>query len=202
VIVVITDRRLAPRDEMVARLADIVAAVPDVVVQLREKDLDGGPLFELAGAIAATGARLWINDRVDVALAAGAEGVHLPERGMAIADARSIAPSLRIGCSRHAADGVLSAADAGADVVHLGPIWPTPSKSDTTALGPDALGVGTRLDRRVRLVAVGGIDSPARARQARDAGADGVAVIRAAWVGADPGAAIAAIARALEIVAA
>jgi thiamine-phosphate pyrophosphorylase len=202
VIVVITDRRLAPRDEMVARLRDIVAAVPrdQLVVQIREKDLDGGPLAVLARDAIGLGARVWVNDRLDVALAVGAEGVHLPERGMTVADVREVAGThaLRIGCSRHAADGVIAAALDLPDAIHIGPIWPTPSKDAAAVLGPSVLGVRAAIDRRVRLVAVGGIDSPDRARAAAEAGADAVAVIRAAWTGSDPGATIAAIAAAVS----
>src|SRR5215510_15243804 len=67
-------------------------AAPGVLVQVREKDLDGGPLLALVREALATGARVLVNDRVDVALAAGAHGVHLPERGLALADARALLP--------------------------------------------------------------------------------------------------------------
>jgi thiamine-phosphate pyrophosphorylase len=146
-----------------------------VVVQVREKDLDGGPLLQLVRA-AQRAAPVIVNDRVDVALAAGAFGVHLPENSFLVADARALAPRLVVGVSRHAAP-----LDADADLLHLGPIWATPSKPDVPALGEAALawphGAAT-------LVAVGGIDSPERAERAAAAGADAVAVIRAAWTGA------------------
>jgi thiamine-phosphate pyrophosphorylase len=183
-VVVITDRQLCGGEALVARLAAILDAVPrgSVRVQVREKDLDGGPLRALVGDVLAIarprGAEVWVNDRADIALVAGADGVHLPEDGLAIADARALGIR-QIGVSRHSAEGALAA--RGADVVHLGPIWATRGKPD--ALGLDALGV--RLG--VPLVAVGGIDSPERAREARAAGADAVAVIRAAWTTADPG---------------
>lgn len=176
-VVVITDRRIAdPR----AALPALLAAVPRgaVGVQVREKDLDGGALLALVREVVAIadGASVWVNDRLDVALAAGAAGVHLPERGLAIADARALA-SIRIGCSRHTRDAVLAASDA--DLVQLGPIWDVPGKGP--AIGEAALAVRRELPARVQLVAVGGIDTPARARAAAAAGADAVAVIRAAW---------------------
>jgi thiamine-phosphate pyrophosphorylase len=185
-VVAVTDRRrMVPSGAdwpavvraFAAAVERAVAGCPvgSVVVQVREKDLDGGPLLELVRA-AQPFAQVLVNDRVDVALAAGAWGAHLPERGMTVADARAIAPSLVLGVSRHAIPG-----DTGADLVQLGPIWPTPSKPGATPLGEAALawphGPAT-------LVAVGGVDSPERADAAAAAGADAVAVIRAAWSGA------------------
>ncbi len=169
-----------------AAIARAVAGCPDgrVAVQVREKDLDGGALLALVRAAQAACGVVFVNDRLDVALAAGAAGVHLPERGLAIEGVRPLAPALAIGCSRHATGGdaaaiVRQAWRAGADLVQLGPIWPTPSKPGAPALGPAALAVG----REGAVIAVGGIDSPDRAREARAAGATGVAVIRAAWAG-------------------
>ncbi len=155
-----------------------------VAVQVREKDLDGGPLLQLVRA-AQPFAPVIVNDRLDVALAADAAGVHLPERGLSIADARALAPALRIGVSRHAAPG-----DTGADLVQLGPIWPTPSKPDARPLGEVALAWPRG---QARLVAVGGIDSPERAERAAAAGADAVAIIRAAWTGASLSAVVSAV---------
>jgi thiamine-phosphate pyrophosphorylase len=145
-----------------------------VLVQVREKDLDGGPLLHLVRA-AQRFAPVVVNDRLDVALAAGARGIHLPEQGLPVTEARAFAPGLLVGVSRHAPPG-----DTGADLVHLGPIWPTPSKPTVTPLGPAALAAP---HGRAALVAVGGIDSPARAELAAASGADAVAVIRAAWTG-------------------
>lgn len=144
-----------------------------VLVQVREKDLDGGPLLQLVRA-AQPFAPVFVNDRIDVALAADAHGVHLPDRGIPLADARALAPSLLVGVSRHAAP-----LDADhPDLIHLGSIWPTPSKPDARPLGEAALAWP---HGRALLVAVGGIDSPARAQLAAASGADAVAVIRAAW---------------------
>ncbi|HEX7841019.1 MAG TPA: thiamine phosphate synthase, partial [Kofleriaceae bacterium] len=136
-VVAITDRRLmvpsgadwpAVVQAFAAAVERAVAGCPagSVAVQVREKDLDGGPLLALVRA-AQPFAPVVVNDRIDVALAANAWGAHLPERGMAVSDARAIAPSLVLGVSRHAAPS-----DTGADLVHLGPIWPTPSKPGAT----------------------------------------------------------------------
>jgi len=216
-VVAITDRRLMVPDAILAgawsvaarvfgeAVARAVAGCPagSVVVQIREKDLDGGPMLALVRA-AQPHAPIIVNDRVDLALAAGVAGVHLPERGLAIADARALAPSLVVGVSRHAfpldsspraalraADHAtidtpaLDLADAASDpgvpdLIQLGPIWPTPSKPAVPGLGEAALAWPHGL---ATLVAVGGIDSPARATAAAAAGADAVAVIRAAWTG-------------------
>jgi thiamine-phosphate pyrophosphorylase len=215
-LVLVTDRRLmglgaAPGDGDAARFGDAIARALAGVeagsawVQVREKDLGGRALAALVraaiAAAAARGAPVIVNDRVDVALACGAAGVHLPEDGLAIAEARAATgdAALTIGCSRHAAATALAAARAGADVVQLGPIFATPSKAGYGApLGPGELAAARAAlagaGLATRLVAVGGIDGPARARAAFAAGADAVAVIRAVWCAADPAAAARALA--------
>ena len=161
--------------------AGAIAAAHADIVQVREKDLDGGALLALVREAIATGARVMVNDRVDVALAAGAYGVHLPERGMTIADARALGAQV-IGVSRHTLDGVERAADEGADIIQLGPIWRTPGKGEP--LGPLVLeGARAIIGTRAKLVAVGGIETPERVKAALRAGADGVAAIRGVWSG-------------------
>ena len=206
-----TDRRLVPADELAGRLAAVLAAVPrgSVLVQVREKDLDGGPLLEVVRDVARVarpaGARVWVNERVDVALAAaadGVDGVHLAERGMDPTTAKRIAPQLAIGCSRHGVSDVIQAARIRSGVlerIQLGPIHATPSKAGVIEpLGEAVLAVRNRLGAEIALVAIGGIDGPDRARAAVRAGADAVAVIRAVWTARDPGAAAAAIVEAVE----
>jgi thiamine-phosphate pyrophosphorylase len=175
VIIAITDSVRFP--DIVPRVAALARAVPRdaFAIQVREKQMDGGPLLALVRAVmaAAPGVAVWVNDRIDVALAAGAYGVQLPERSVSIEDARRLAPQLRIGVSRHAPVTV------DADVVQLGPIFDTPGKGPP--LGTSALAVRATLAPTTRLVAVGGIDSLDRARAVIAAGADDVAVIRAAW---------------------
>ena len=182
-VVLITEPALAWND-LPARVAAILAAVPRdaIAVQLRAKELDGGAVLAMARALIATGVELWVNDRVDIAIAAGAAGVHLPEHGLDVEDARALT-KLPIGCSRHS---VAAALACEADVIQLGPIFETPGKRP---IGLEPLGqIG-----RKRLVAVGGIDSEERASLAVAAGADAVAVIRAAWASPDPVAAVRAL---------
>jgi thiamine-phosphate pyrophosphorylase len=179
-VVAITDRRKMG-DSPAAFAAAIEVAVRgcppgSVLVQVREKDLDGGALLALV-RVAQRHAPVVVNDRVDVALAAEAQGVHLPEAGLSIADARMLVRGI-VGVSRHTPDAVAAASTA--DLVQLGPIFATPSKPGVAALGPGVLAAPRG---RAKLVAVGGIDTPDKAREAARAGADAVAVIRAAWTG-------------------
>ncbi len=176
-VIAITDRSMmgATPQEFGAAVEAAVHGCPpgSVLVQVREKDLDAAELLELI-SIARRYTRVIVNDRVDVAIAAEAIAVHLPEDGLSVAEARALFTGV-IGVSRHAPDP-----DTGADLVHLGPIWPTPSKPDVTPLGLDVL---RQPHGSAKLVAIGGIDTPERAREAVTAGADAVAVIRAAWAG-------------------
>lgn len=193
---VVTDRRLLGDAPLDVALDRVLAAAPPgrICVQLREKDLDGGALLALARRARAVTARhdaaLLVNDRLDVALAADADGVHLPEAGMDVATARAIAAragaAIVVGCSRHDVAGVVAAARAGADLVVLGPVWTTPSKPGL-AIGLDAITDATAqlaaAGLAARACAIGGIEDAARAAAARDAGAALVACIRAAWRG-------------------
>ena len=108
---IVSDRRLAPDLARAARSA--LAGLPpgSVAFHLREKDLGGRDLVALARALRAlcteTGQLLVVNDRVDVALAAGADGVHLPSAGLPVADARALlGPDRLVGVSCHAAEDV------------------------------------------------------------------------------------------------
>jgi thiamine-phosphate pyrophosphorylase len=168
------------------------------LVQLREPELATRPLLELARALRAMtrahGAALLINDRVDIALACEADGVHLPGRSFAVGDARALLGAQRwIGVSTHAADEVRAAAAAGADFAVFGPIYDTPSKRGFGApLGLDALAAARAAAPALPLFAICGLNA-ARAAEARTRGADGVAVIRAVLGAADPAAAAVAL---------
>ncbi|MBS1369161.1 MAG: thiamine phosphate synthase [Lentisphaeria bacterium] len=113
------------------------------LVQLREKHQGKKALYELAlqcRAIANEhGILLIINDHVDVALAAGADGVHLGQDDLPIAAARSLSETLWIGNSTHNLDEALRAQQEGADCINIGPLFPTRTKE----VGCDALGVET-----------------------------------------------------------
>ncbi len=159
-------------------------------VQLREKDLPARDLFRLAAELRALtarhGARLLVNDRVDVALVIGADGVHLPGAGLPPAAARALIGRERLlGVSTHSAAAVEAAEAAGADFVVFGPIYETPSKrpfGDPQGLA--ALAVTCR-QTPLPVIAIGGVTA-ARVPELREAGAAGVAVIRALLEAEDP----------------
>lgn len=191
-------------------LVDVVAAalggiagsglVPDeVAVQLREKDLAGRALTDLARALreatAAAGVRLYVNDRIDVALAVGADGVHVGGQSLSPADARAIAPALAIAISAHRIDDLPADSQPVAFAV-FGPIYDTPSKRRYgPPVGAASLATAARVG--MPLIAIGGIDSPERIGEVLRAGARGVACIRAVLAADDPAAALRAIGRAI-----
>ncbi len=124
----ITDRTIAKRS-LVDVVAKALAAIPPGAawVQLREKDLAGEALLSMARKLVkivhARNGKLFVNDRIDVALAAGADGVHLPERGFDLEAARALAPGLTLGASTHDADRARAMIHAGATTVLYGPVW-------------------------------------------------------------------------------
>lgn len=196
VVHLLSDRSLAP--DLAVRADAALAGLPPgtVAVHLREKDLGGRELLRAARALAAvchTRAQLLlVNDRLDVALAAGAAGVHLPAAGVPPADARRLLPpGALVGVSCHSAEDVLRARDAGASYAFLSPIFDTPSKrAYGPPLGVEALRAAAPLG--LPLVALGGV-TPERAPELFAAGARGVAAIRAWLSGPDPAAAVRAL---------
>lgn len=185
----VTDRQLAgPRP-----VEDLVrAAVRGGVtaVQLREKDLCAREFIELARRLkiflADTGVPLIVNDRVDVALAARADGVHLGQSDMDPRDARRLlGPEAIIGLS---VETMEQAASLDVDYLGVSPIFSTPTKPELTGgWGIEGL-AGLRALSRHALVAIGGI-SAANAAEVIRAGADGVAVVSAICAAPDPEAA-------------
>ena len=130
----ITDRRAAGSVE--ALLACVVRALTANVefIQIREKDLSARDLCDLARRVvkiaAAASTRILINDRSDVALAAGAHGVHLPANSIAPLTLRAVVPSgFLIGVSTHSVEEVRTAQQEGADFAVFGPVFATPSKA-------------------------------------------------------------------------
>jgi thiamine-phosphate pyrophosphorylase len=176
-LMMVTDRRRAGGALLDEVRAAAVAGVD--FVQLREKDLGGCALLELArsvvAAIGGTTARVLVNGRPDVALLSGAHGVHLPAEGLPVAAVRLAFPSLLVGASCHSEAEARAAAAAGASLVLFGPVWRTPGKEER-AQGIEAVARVARA-AGVDVYAIGGID-PERAARAVEAGARGVAAIR------------------------
>lgn len=186
----------ATRD--LALLPALVAAGVDGF-QVRAKGLPDRELLAFARQVIAAGdgAAIVVNDRVDIALAAGADGVHLGIDDLPVAQARSIAPGLLIGgtCRNRAA--ALAARDAGADYAGFGPIHTTTSKEGL----PEPLGVDslTAAADVLPLIAIGGLTTPS-VSAVRRAGAHGIAVIGAIWDQPDPVAAAHTLAESLAAV--
>jgi thiamine-phosphate pyrophosphorylase len=158
------------------------AAAGATMVQIRERQFDDRALAdfvaEVVGAVRPAGAVVTVNDRTDVALAAGADGVHLKSDGPHPEDVRRIVPSgFVVGRSVHAGDEAMAMESSGAcDYLLFGTVFPSRSKpADHPVAGLDAL---ARVCRRVTIpvVAIGGV-SVERAADIAHAGAAGVAAI-------------------------
>jgi thiamine-phosphate pyrophosphorylase len=172
------------------RLDEIVEAAVEGgvnLVQLREKDLPAADLYDLAVRLrqaVGTQALLFVNDRVDVALAAGADGVQLGERGLPIEVARELAPDLLIGRSVH---DVAVAADAiriGVDLLMVGTMFASRSHPGQMPAGPSLVRKIAGLTT-LPLVGIGGI-TPSNATQVIAAGAGGVAAVSSIVSALDP----------------
>lgn len=190
----ITDRHQVPAGRTLLQTIETALAAGVRAVQLREKDLTAAELLPLARELRALtrqhGARLLINDRVDVALAVEADGVHLGGHSLPPDLARQLlGPRRLIGVSTHRTDEILRAAEMGADFVTFGPVFATPSKAAYgQPVGIDALAEACRLSP-LPVFALGGIDS-LTAREVRRAGAQGIALISAIIAAPDPASAI------------
>jgi thiamine-phosphate pyrophosphorylase len=179
VLTMVTDRRRLPSGALAARAGEMARAGVDAV-QVREKDLSDRALRELAGevraSLAGTPTRLLVNGRPDVALAAGADGVQLPEEGLPVRDVKRAFPTLAVGASCHSVEAARRAAGEGADFVLLGPIFP-PSGKEARALGLEAVRAAVAAVA-VPVHAIGGL-TPRRAAEVLAAGARGAAGIAA-----------------------
>lgn len=187
----VTDRGLA-RGRTTAEIVRAAVAGGVTCVQLREKNGPTRLFIEEArfvrDVLTGTGVPLIINDRVDVALAVGADGLHLGQTDMSLADARAIAPGLIIGVSVENPEQALLAQAQGADYLGLSPVFSTPTKTDTAPpLGLDGVAL-IRSRVSVPMVGIGGI-GPGNAAQVLRAGCDGVAVVSAIVAASDPQAA-------------
>jgi thiamine-phosphate pyrophosphorylase len=176
----VTDRtQTRGRDLAVVVGESLAAGLP--AVQVREKDLGAGDLATLCRRLRdltrEAGGLLVVNDRVDVALAVGADAVQRTNTSLDVKDMRAVAGRrLRIGASTHSVEDAVAAATQGADWIVFGPVYDTPSKRAFGApQGLDRLAAVTRAVR-IPVIAIGGI-TPERVAEVRGAGAHGVAVI-------------------------
>jgi thiamine-phosphate pyrophosphorylase len=181
------------RDDL-AEFVDAALAGGVDIVQLREKSLEAGPelaaLEVIAEACARHGALLSVNDRADVALAAGADVLHLGQDDLPVAWARRIVgEDMVIGRSTHdQAQAAAAASEPGVDYFCTGPCWPTPTKPGRPAPGLELVRTTARARPGRPWFAIGGIDA-ARLPEVLAAGASRVVVVRAITEAADPRAA-------------
>lgn len=174
-------------------LRDVVEEALDggvKAVQLREKDLSSRELYELAYDLrkltSRYGARLLINDRLDIAMAVDADGVHLGGDSIPIYRARKLLGQQRlIGVSCHNQVNAITAQEKGADFITFGPVFYTPSKAKYgKPVGIDKLESVTHL-LHIPVFAIGGITA-ATTREVLAAGAAGIALISAIVAAPEP----------------
>jgi thiamine-phosphate diphosphorylase len=181
VLCLVTDRARYGGDVHLLEAIGHAAVAGVELVQVREKDLEAGALYELVrrcvAAVAGTRTRILVNDRVDVALAAGAHGVHLPADSVPAVRLRALAPrGFLIGRSVHAAyDATRAAADRATDYLIAGTVFPSASKPAVEAAGVETLRSITRAVP-LPVLAIGGI-TVERMGSIRQAGAAGCAAI-------------------------
>jgi thiamine-phosphate pyrophosphorylase len=196
-----TDGRRAKGD--LAPFLDAVLGNGVDIVQLREKGLEAGEELALlevfAAACARHGALLAVNDRADVALAAGADVLHLGQDDLPVPVARRIiGAGPLIGRSSHSQEQAAGAAEQdGVDYFCAGPLWETPTKQGRPGTGLGLLADVARLGTARPWFAIGGI-SLGRLDEVLDAGATRVVVVRAITEAGDPGAAATAFAKRLR----
>ncbi len=151
-------------------------------VQLREKHCSTREFLEQAHTLRPLLEKhqipLIINDRIDIALAVNADGIHLGQKDMPLHLARTIAPEMIIGISAENTDDAIMAEREGADYIGISPVFATPTKTDTsTPLGLEGI-AAIRKKVSLPIVGIGGINAD-NASQVIKAGADGIAVVSA-----------------------
>ena len=192
----VTDERVARRADLDEVAAALAAGASGLAVHARGRTLTGLEHYRLAVRLRALfSVRLFVNDRLDVALAVGADGVQLGAGSLDVAAARRVGPSWLVGRSVHAVADAHAARSAGADYLLAGPVFATATHPGATPLGLD--GLGAIIAVGLPVIAIGGVtveEIPAL----RAAGAWGAAAIRALWDAGDPADAARAMEDALQ----
>lgn len=188
---VILDRS-ASRGRDLEEILDATIAGGCRLIQLREKEWPSGRLLPLAERLRdrchRAGVTFIVNDRVDLALAVGADGVHLGQDDLPVRAARPLLrPGMVLGRSTHSVAQAREAQSDGADYIAVGSMFPTQTKPDFELVGPELVRA-VRPVTRAPLIGIGGITRGNVAQVIR-AGADGVAVISAVCGASDPAAA-------------
>ena len=204
-VVAITDPALRD-DELAERTLAMLRGVPraSVGVQLRDRRRPGRAVLALAERLksicAEFGAPLYVNDRLDIALATAADGVHLGGGSVSVADARRLLGSAAfVSIAAHRIEDLDQKATMGVTAALFAPIFSTPGKGPPT--GTAVLSEARARAPHLRLYALGGVDAE-RAPSCIGAGADGVAVVRAIWEATDPAAVASSLVEAVRAAAA
>jgi thiamine-phosphate pyrophosphorylase len=175
------------------RLGELLAAALNGgadMIQLRDKEAADGALLRAAEVFRAArddrGALFWLNDRPDLAAAAGADGVHVGQDDMPVERVRAeLGPDVLVGLSTHSPAQLDAALASGADQLSVGPVYATPTKEGRAPTGLDFVRYAAREAAGLPWFAIGGIDTVTVAEVA-GAGAERVVVVRAIRDAADP----------------
>ncbi|HEX6614950.1 MAG TPA: thiamine phosphate synthase [Gemmatimonadales bacterium] len=190
----VTDAAVLAAPDFGVRAAAIAAAGPAVALHARDRESGGAALARAAERMLSLArppeAAVFVNGRPDIAAAVGAHGVQLASGDLAPGDVRRILPHGWIGRSVHSTAEARAAIEAGADYLLVGSVYETATHPGHAPAGLALVRETSVLGRPV--IAIGGIDA-GRAAEAREAGAYGVAAIRALWQAADPAAAALAL---------
>lgn len=186
----VTDARVLADPDLGRKAAALAALGPATALHLRDRSATTAHLAEVGRRFVALAhppeATVIVSGRADLARALGAHGVQLGADDLAVEDARRVLGKGWIGRSVHTLEEARAAVDEGADYLLAGNIYPTPTHPGRAAAGLGLLGASAALGRPV--IAIGGVTA-ARAQECREAGAWGVAAIRALWDAPDPHAA-------------
>jgi thiamine-phosphate diphosphorylase len=194
----VTDPRL-PRAQLLAVISAAAENGADWI-QVRDHQASARELFDLVQAVVTLcrprGVRVAVNDRIDVALAVGADGVQLGGRSLPAAVARELVGDLSIGVSVHSVESAVQVEAEGADWITFGHVFPTSSHPDTTPRGITALAQAVQAVH-IPVIAIGGIDTR-QVGPVIQAGAAGIAVMSAILDAPDPARATAELCQAIQ----
>ncbi|MFQ5551338.1 MAG: thiamine phosphate synthase [Gemmatimonadales bacterium] len=178
---VITNDHVLASPDFNSKLSDL-STLAGIAIQIRAASTPAARVLSIVESVLSGQASVYVNDRIDIALAAGAGGLHLPRAGLPTGAARKlVGSSFAIGRSTHSPAAARDALRDGADYVFLGSIWETETHPGQATLGEEPLQELAGLP----VIAIGGVDA-ARAARCAALGAYGVAAISRVWRDADP----------------
>ena len=191
---VVTDDLVLTRTDFLHVARALLEAGGDALaLHVRGPRTDGRRLHELVRELVRldeSGARVFVNDRVDVALTTGAAGVHLGRRSLSVAQTRALVGSaVPVGISVHDAREATESSQDGADYAFVGTLYPTPTHQGHAGGGPALLTEVEEVAKGLSLLGIGGV-TPERVSTVLHAGGHGVAVIRGIWGADDPARAV------------